>query len=377
LKALTYPLRVLQNRVGAVPRPSFCTYLVCNRCNALCQMCDSWKLPRGYELTAEEVAAVFGKIGALDVVRLTGGEPFLREDLGEVAEAVIAASRPRVLHVTTNGSFPDRVERFARGVRAPSRLRVMVSLDGLAPEHDRNRGRSVTFERALETVRRLVRLRSTGLDVSVNHTIISPQSLRDHDGLCRTFQALNVDVHWVLAYEDSAMYGLSRRGTRADDLVVGRGYPLHSALDLEESLAFVERELDEVGNLRDPALRVGKRYYLRGLAERLAGEKSPRPRPKCVALRSHLRLLPDGGVPVCQFNTEIVGNLLHQSLKDVWHGEKAKPSRAWVDACSGCWAECEVVPNAVYSGDIWRGAVSARASTPGMRRRRARRRDGT
>src|SRR5262249_41897231 len=79
--ALSYPLRVLQNRVGAVPRPSFCTYLVCNRCNALCQMCDSWKLPKGYELTPEEVAVVFGKIGRLDVVRLTGGEPFLRDDI--------------------------------------------------------------------------------------------------------------------------------------------------------------------------------------------------------------------------------------------------------------------------------------------------------
>ena len=375
MTALSYPLRVLQNRMGSVPRPSFCTYLVCNRCNALCQMCDSWKLPKGYELTPEEVAVVFGKIGPLDVVRLTGGEPFLREDIGQVAEAVLGASRPRVLHVTTNGSFPDRVERFARALSLPSRLRVMVSFDGLAPEHDRNRGRSVTFQRALETVRRLVRLRGAGVDVSVNHTIISNQSLRDHNGLRRTFEDLGVDVHWVLAYEDSAMYGLRRRGTRADDLVVGRGYPLHSGLDLEESLAFVERELDHVGELRHPALRVGKRYYLRGLRDRLAGEKAPSPRPKCVALRSHLRLLPDGGVPVCQFNTEVVGNLLRQSFDEVWHGEKTRPSRAWVDACSGCWAECEVVPNAVYSGDIWRGALPDRAflgRPVGGKRRRSR-----
>jgi MoaA/NifB/PqqE/SkfB family radical SAM enzyme len=361
VKAVAYPLRVLQNRIGAVPPPSFCTYLVCNRCNARCEMCDSWKLPRGYELTPPEVAVVFGKIGSLDVVRLTGGEPFLRDDIGDVADAILTASRPSVLHVTTNGSFPDRVERFARELRMPSRLKVMVSFDGLAPEHDRNRGRSVTFDRAHETVRRLVGLRSTGIEVSVNHTIISSQSLRDHEALCRSFEALAVDVHWVLAYEDSAMYGLRRRGTRADDLIAGRGYPLHAALDLDESRAFVDEQLARVGELRDPALRVGKRYYLRGLADRLAGEKSPEPRPKCVALRSHLRLLPDGSVPVCQFNTEIVGNLLHQSLDDVWHGERARPSRAWVDACSGCWAECEVVPNAIYSGDIWRGAMPARA----------------
>jgi MoaA/NifB/PqqE/SkfB family radical SAM enzyme len=356
VKLLSYPLRVLQNRVGAVPKPSFCTYLVCNRCNAQCKMCDSWKLAKGYELSAEEVGIVFRKIGSLDVVRLTGGEPFLRDDIGAIAEAILRESDPGVLHVTTNGSFPDRVERFARELRSPSRLRVMVSFDGLAGEHDRSRGRSVTFDRAFETVRRLTVLRPSGLEVSVNHTIISPQSLRDHEGLCRLFEELEVDVHWVLAYEDSAMYGLRRRGTRADDLVAKRGYPLHPVLDREESVAFVEQELGRISELRDPVLRFGKRYYLRGLRERLTGAPNPRPRPKCVALRSHIRLLPDGGVPVCQFNTEVVGNLLRQPFDEVWRGGTAKASRTWVDACSGCWAECEVVPNAVYSGDIWRGA---------------------
>jgi hypothetical protein len=72
-----------------------------------------------------------------------------------------------------------------------------------------------------------------------------------------------------------------------------------------------------------------------------------------VALRSHLRLLPDGGVPVCQFNTERIGNLLHQSWEEVWHRAPAQSSRQWVDDCPGCWAECEVIPSALYSGDLF------------------------
>src|SRR5262249_29748376 len=172
-----YPLRVLQNRLGAIPRPSYCTYLVCNRCNARCGMCDSWKIPRGYELTPREVGTVFGKIGVLDVVRLTGGEPFLRDDLLEIAHQVLRASKPAVLHVTTNGSFPERVEAFCRDFRAPRRLRVMVSFDGLAEEHDKSRGRAVTFARAIETVRRLSALGPRRVVVSANHTIISKQSL--------------------------------------------------------------------------------------------------------------------------------------------------------------------------------------------------------
>ena len=74
-------LSILSNRLGAVPRPSWCTYLVNYHCNARCKMCDSWRMKRGYELTPRDVRAVFGKIGRLDVVRLSGGEPFLRPDM--------------------------------------------------------------------------------------------------------------------------------------------------------------------------------------------------------------------------------------------------------------------------------------------------------
>lgn len=352
-----YPLRVLQNRLGHVPRPSWCTYLVCNRCNARCTMCDSWRIPRGVELTPAEVGQVFAKLGSLDVVRLSGGEPFLRADLLELAEAVLRESDPRVLHITTNGSFPDRVVDFARSFSQPRRLRVMVSFDGLPAVHDQNRGKAVSFERALRTVRELTKLAPSGVRVSANHTIISRASLADHAELRARLAEHGVDTQWVLAYSESSMYVRERRGRRAEDLVVVSGYPLHPALDPADSLDFALGELERVTTLDDPLLRIGKRYYVEGLVARLRGDPRPRPQPKCVALRSHIRLLPDGGVPVCQFNTEQVGNLLHQSLDEVWLGTAGKSARGWVDRCSGCWAECEVMPNALYSGDIVRGTV--------------------
>jgi len=231
MKPHYYPLRVLQNRRGWVPRPSFCTYLVCNRCNAQCGMCDSWQLPRGVELTPEQVLEVFAKLGSLDIVRLSGGEPFLRSDLLQVAEAVLQGSSPALLHVTTNGSFPERVQRFAESFSRPQRLHVMVSFDGMPVVHDANRGRKVSFERALATVDALVALRPRGVEVSVNHTIISRAALRDHAELSELLSERGVDTQWVLAYSESSMYALPRRGRRAQDLVLAQGYPLHPELD--------------------------------------------------------------------------------------------------------------------------------------------------
>jgi MoaA/NifB/PqqE/SkfB family radical SAM enzyme len=229
----------------------------------------------------------------------------------------------------------------------------MVSLDGMPEEHDRNRGDEVTFGTALETIRRLV---ARGVRVAVNHTVISPRSLEDNRAIRDTLRPLGVDVHSVLAYSDSAMYSIKLRGTRAEHLIVPRGYPLHASLAEADVIGFVERELAEAEKLRWRE-RVGKRYYLRGLLARLRGEEQPSPHPKCVALRSHLRLLPDGRVPVCQFNTETVGNLATESFDEVWGSVAAGKARDWVDACPGCWAECEVIPSGIYTGDIARALV--------------------
>ncbi len=356
MRPLAWVHSVVRNRRGGVPRPSWCTYLVTYRCNARCQMCDSWQIDGGRELTPREVGLVFSKIGRLDVVRLSGGEPFLRKDLLDIAEEVMAVSGPRVLHITTNGSFPERTFELVRRFSRPRRLRLMVSFDGLEQEHDANRGRHVTFARALETVRGLADLReSHGVAVSANHTVISEQSLADNAGLRDKLAALDVEVHSVLAYADSAMYGAAAHGDKAEHLIVPVGYPLHPKLNGADVEGFVERELRDVAHYRSFILRRGKRYYLRGLLERLRGKPHPQPQPRCVALRSHIRLLPDGSVPVCQFNTQTVGNLLRESFGSVWHNGTSAGARDWVDRCPGCWAECEVIPNALYSGDILRG----------------------
>lgn len=164
---------------------------------------------------------------------------------------------------------------------------------------------------------------------------------------------LGVDVQSVLAYSDSSMYSIKLRGKRAEHLLASSGYPLHPALSGADAVGFVRRELDRTSGMANPLRRLGKRYYLRGLLARLRGDEAPA-RPPCVALRSHVRLLPDGRMPVCQFNTEVVGDLTKDSYEAIARHPKTLERRAWVDACPGCWAECEVMPSAIYTGDLLR-----------------------
>jgi MoaA/NifB/PqqE/SkfB family radical SAM enzyme len=317
-------------------------------------MCDSWRIKPGRELSVPDVERVFARLGRLDVVRLTGGEPFLREDFAELAETVARVSRPRVLHVTTNGSLPDRVEAFARGFSRPGRLSILVSLDGHREEHDASRGAQVTYDTAFDTIRRIAALRPRGVDVSVNHTVISPRSLEDAERLRADLAPIGVDVQSVLAYAESSMYAIKLRGKRAEHLIVKQGYPLHPKLHGADVIGFVEREIARLPAMKNLLRRAAKRYYLRGLLSRLRGDARPSPRPKCVALRSHVRVLPDGTMPVCQFNTESVGDLTKQTYEEITEQPAMRASRAWVDACPGCWAECEVMPSAIYTGSLLR-----------------------
>jgi MoaA/NifB/PqqE/SkfB family radical SAM enzyme len=109
--------------------------------------------------------------------------------------------------------------------------------------------------------------------------------------------------------------------------------------------------------------RLAKRYYLRGIRNRLI-EKRGTPNPKCVALTSHLRIFPNGDVPTCQFNSKVVGNLRESSFNDIWTSVTAAEQRSWVKRCPGCWAECEVLPSAIYTLDLLKPSFSNGAKPP-------------
>jgi MoaA/NifB/PqqE/SkfB family radical SAM enzyme len=158
----------------------------------------------------------------------------------------------------------------------------------------------------------------------------------------------------VVAYAESATYSTER------EAVVGAalgGYETAAPFEpgvLEELLELAWADLEAL----PPVSRRAKRYYLRGLRRRVlerTGERGPR----CVALRAHMRMLPNGDVPTCQFNGRVVGNLRRRSAAEIWASEEAREQRAWVDRCAGCWAECEVLPNALYTLELF-GAPTAR-----------------
>ena len=124
---------------------------VTDRCNYRCTYCMplaeyEW-LHKSRILTFEEIARLARIAAGLGVrkIRLTGGEPLVRQDLPVLVQELAAIKGLDDLCLTTNGS---RLAPMAGELKAAGLNRVTVSLDSLKPE----RFRAITQRGDLEPV---------------------------------------------------------------------------------------------------------------------------------------------------------------------------------------------------------------------------------
>ncbi len=136
---------------------------VTDRCNLRCEYCMPeeeyvW-LPRKDLLRFEETAFLVERFVALGVrrVRITGGEPLLRQHVPELVTRVAAVRGIEDIALTTNGVF---LPKQAEALRAAGLHRITVSLDTLR----RDRFRELTRRDDLSRVREgIAAARAAGL----------------------------------------------------------------------------------------------------------------------------------------------------------------------------------------------------------------------
>jgi len=96
---------------GDVPAPRFMHIEITSRCNLSCKNC--YVKPTSEEMSGEEIKRVLDEAAAMRVfqVALGGGEPFLREDVFDIARH--AVSLGLVVTATTNGTRVKDDSRLA------------------------------------------------------------------------------------------------------------------------------------------------------------------------------------------------------------------------------------------------------------------------
>ena len=133
-----------------IPRPKSAFLAVTLLCNSRCVMCDIWQ-NKGLDYLPLEI---YRKLpDSLEMIDITGGEPFLRPDIPELA-AVLHETCPKArLLITTHGFMTEKIENQLEALlKADPGIAFRVSLDGLGKVHEEIRRIPQAFEKVLETL---------------------------------------------------------------------------------------------------------------------------------------------------------------------------------------------------------------------------------
>ena len=127
--------------------------------------------------------------------------------------------------------------------------------------------------------------RELRMSLSVNQTIVNAEGVEHYKRLRDFLKPLGIRNNVVMAYDLSATYNLK------DEMEVAPSQFGQFTTFGEFTEAHLQTLFDEIEKdlANYPLLdRLAKRYYLLGIRNRLPADKGT-PKPKCVALNSHLR----------------------------------------------------------------------------------------
>jgi MoaA/NifB/PqqE/SkfB family radical SAM enzyme len=170
LTSLSCVLPYRFSRSGRAFPPWHYFFEVTRRCNQRCDMCQyihwlrahSEKEQAAGELTTQEWFDVIDQTHRFSLISFTGGEPWVRDDFGQILTHACAKRR---VHVITNGSLLTEkrakrcVELAPRTMRGRGLVSLGVSLEGPPELHDEIVKLPGAFDRAATGVRHVNRYR--------------------------------------------------------------------------------------------------------------------------------------------------------------------------------------------------------------------------
>lgn len=277
-----------------------------------CQMCNIWQNPtdKAKEITAADLKS----LPQLKFINLTGGEPFIREDLEEIVEECYRHTKRIV--ISTSGWYEDRVIALAK--RFPQ-IGIRISIEGLSNKNDELRGREGGFDRGLRT---LLTLKDMGLkDIGFGCTVSNHNSA-DMLALYRLSRSLGMEFA-TAAFHNSYYFH------KNDNVITERA---KVTSDFEQLIEWQLKEKHPKSWFRA--------FFNMGLINYIEGNRRMLP---CEAGTTNFFIDPYGEVYPCngleeKFWKDSMGNILQDDFMTIWQSEKAREVRAKVRNCpKNCW----------------------------------------
>jgi len=275
-------------------------------------MCHIWKYPTKEE--DEFKPSLLKKLPKLSFCNVTGGEPFLRDDVEEIVN--ILQKKARRVVISTNGYFTEKIVNLAKRHKS---IGIRISLEGLPSINDELRGMKNGFDHGLRT---LLELKRMGLkDIGFGITI-SDRNARDMLELYALAKYLKVEFATALVHNSFYFHKFDNKIYNTDEVVNRLQELIHELLKTRKLKSWF------------------RAYFNHGLIEYIRG--NPRLLP-CIAGTDVFFLDPWGEIRPCNGMEEnlwfeSLGNLHEKSFEEIWNSQKAQEVRGLVKNCSkNCW----------------------------------------
>jgi len=288
--------------------------VVTYRCNARCHMCNTWQYPTKIEeeITAKDLAT----LPRLKFCNITGGEPFLREDLEDIVR--VAKSKSDRVVISSNGYFTERMVALAKNIPG---IGFRISIEGLPKANDELRGLKDGFDHG---IRSLLQLKNLGVkDLGFGITV-SDKNAKD-----------------LLELYDLAKYLKLEFATA----IIHNAYYFHKA---DNVISDKELVIGEFNKLIRELFKTNRpknwyrAYFNYGITNYVRGKKRLMP---CEMGRDLFMIDPYGEIKPCNVLDVSMGNIKRQSFDDIWNGDKAKEARKIAANCGkNCWMVGSVSP---------------------------------
>lgn len=310
--------------------PPSLIFFVTSRCNARCLHCFYWKnLNKRNDLGFEEIGKLSRELGPMDSLALSGGEPFLREDLVRICRLFFENNKIKTLSIPTNGLDPLVIGRRTKEilkVAGKKKVFVNISLDGTEKIHNEIRQVPDAFKKVIASYSRLKELKKeySNLNIGINITVHN----KNYDNLFKLIDELKILISNPEILNISFLRGIPK----------DKSYKLPP----RKKLAKLYQYIQECFGRNQPVFSKTINDLIFSLKlKSLYLKDQPL---TCQAGKLIGVVDANGDVRPCELLPPI-GNLRKASFKKIWQSQKAKIAREKI-ANHYCWCthECFFLP---------------------------------
>lgn len=292
------------------------TVIVTYRCNAKCNMCNRYKEPSKAE--DEITVDTIKKLPRMYFTNITGGEPFIRDDLKDIVRELYKKS-DRIV-ISTNGFFTEKIVDLCK--EFPN-IGIRISIEGLEQTNNEIRGLEDGFNKGYTTLKTLVDMGMK--DVGFGMTV---QDKNAEDLVPLYDISDELDMEFATASLHNSFYFVESNNIIHDRIMVASNF---------------EKLINKLLDSRSPK-KWFRAYFNHGLINYIFTRKRLLP---CDMSFDTFFIDPFGDVMPCNGTRqkEVMGNLNIQTFDELWNSKEAEVVRKKVRRCDrNCWMIGSVSP---------------------------------